>query len=375
MLQQIKKVSGKSIWVVMALDGDLRKQIKEVASAARLKEKLEIPNAEELAPVLAAAKLLTITANLEGGAIKFEVSMTCKNPADAKKAAKVLEGASKLVQDKASDQKDVPEESQALVKSLVTDLAGFKLGASGSDVAASLTFSKATVDEISKLMDGLLKNIPQFGEVGGGGVGDPARVQSSNNLKQMILAMHSFHDANQRLPPQAICSKTDGRPLLSWRVAILPYIEQLPLYNEFKLDEPWDSPHNIKLLPRMPPIYAAPGVAGPPGNTFYQVFTGPGAGFELQTMMNSQFGAMGMGLAGGFPNGTSNVIGIAEAAQPVPWTKPADLTFSPQKALPRVGGTVFPDGFNAGMISGECRFFPNPDAKTLRSFILRAPEQ
>ena len=66
------------------------------------------------------------------------------------------------------------------------------------------------------------------------------RRTSVNNLKQLALAIQSFHDLNRMLPPPAICSKKDGTPLLSWRVMVLPYVNEAPLFNEFKLDEPWD---------------------------------------------------------------------------------------------------------------------------------------
>ena len=69
------------------------------------------------------------------------------------------------------------------------------------------------------------------------------RATSTNNLKQLSLAMHNYANVHRYFPRQAIYSK-DGKPLLSWRVALLPYLEQMPLYNKFKLDEPWDSPHN-----------------------------------------------------------------------------------------------------------------------------------
>ncbi len=79
---------------------------------------------------------------------------------------------------------------------------------------------------------------------------------SSNNLKQLGLAMHNYLDANGRFPTDI--KSTDGKPLLSWRVAILPYVEQSDLYQEFKLDEPWDSEHNKTLIARMPKIYRSP---------------------------------------------------------------------------------------------------------------------
>src|SRR5262249_21734482 len=69
------------------------------------------------------------------------------------------------------------------------------------------------------------------------------RMQSTNNLKQIALAMHSYHDTMGRFPP-AIVRDKEGKPLYSWRVLLLPYLEQQNLYNQFKLDEPWDSEHN-----------------------------------------------------------------------------------------------------------------------------------
>src|SRR4249919_3311122 len=83
------------------------------------------------------------------------------------------------------------------------------------------------------------------------------RAQCVNNLKQIGLAMHNYHDVKNGLPPSAIVDK-QGKPLLSWRVAILPYIEQQPLYDKFKLDEPWDSPNNKDLIQYMPSIYMCP---------------------------------------------------------------------------------------------------------------------
>ena len=93
---------------------------------------------------------------------------------------------------------------------------------------------------------------------------DPAAVQMqiANNLKQVGLAMHNHPKADGRFPAPAI-QGPDGKPLLSWRVAILPYLEENELYLSFKLDEPWDSPHNKPLLERMPYLYAS--VPRPPG--------------------------------------------------------------------------------------------------------------
>src|SRR5262245_18711959 len=81
------------------------------------------------------------------------------------------------------------------------------------------------------------------------------RRESQNNLKQLALAFHNHLAAYKYFPAAAAFSK-GKKPLLSWRVAILPYIEQQALYKDFKLDEPWDSPLNKKLIPKMPKIFA-----------------------------------------------------------------------------------------------------------------------
>ena len=69
--------------------------------------------------------------------------------------------------------------------------------------------------------------------------------------------MHNYDSTHGSLPPHAIYGK-DGKPLLSWRVLILPYIEEQALYEQFHLDEPWDSPHNEPLLRQIPRCYRSP---------------------------------------------------------------------------------------------------------------------
>ena len=152
--------------------------------------------------------------------------------------------------------------------------------------------------------------------------GASARAQSSNNLKQIGLAMHNYHDTVGILPAAAIVDKK-GKPLLSWRVAILPYIEQDNLYKQFKLDEPWDSEHNMKLVKVMPRVYALPYGQGKDGETNYRVFVGNGAAFDM--VQGIKFAQI--------TDGTSNTIMVVEGAEGTPWTKPDELEFDPQKPM------------------------------------------
>src|SRR5919201_5981599 len=99
---------------------------------------------------------------------------------------------------------------------------------------------------------------------------------------QVAMAMHNYHDAHGKLLPAVVYGK-DRRPLYSWRVLLLPQICQDELYGEFRLDEPWDSPHNLPLLERMPLTYAAPGSKArliPRDHTYCHVFMGKSTAFE-----------------------------------------------------------------------------------------------
>ena len=194
------------------------------------------------------------------------------------------------------------------------------------------------------------------------------RSQCVNNLKQMGLAMHNYEATHGNFPAQAIVDK-QGKPLLSWRVAILPYLEQQALYNKFKLDEPWDSPHNKELIQYMPQVFACPSNPLPAGSglTPYQVFNGPGALFEKgkPTALNQIF------------DGTSNTLMVVEAAQPVIWTRPDDLPFDVAPGFqpaPLFGaGSKHPGGFNALMGDGSVKFIKmsiNP--QVLKALITKA---
>jgi prepilin-type processing-associated H-X9-DG protein len=185
------------------------------------------------------------------------------------------------------------------------------------------------------------------------------RTEAANSLKQIGLAAHNYHDALGRFP-FPFPGKNGGpagpndKALLSWRVAILPFIEQDNLYRQFKFDEPWDSEHNKKLIPLMPKIYASPGVEVEKGVTFYQCFTGPNAMHPGISIAN-------------IVDGTSNTLMVVEGGEPVIWTKPDDLPYDPRKPLPKLGG-VFDDGFNALFCDGSVRFIK----KTVKEEVLRA---
>ena len=182
---------------------------------------------------------------------------------------------------------------------------------------------------------------------------------SSNNLKQIVLGIINMADSNAGILPGNILDK-DGKPLLSWRVAILPYVEEVELYKQFKLDEPWDSDNNKKLVEKMPKLYSPVRVKAKAGETFYQVFSGEGALFGPKNKPR---------YPANIADGTSNTGMVFEAGEPVIWSKPADLPFDAKKALPKLGG-LFDGESHVAMCDGSVRFLrKDPDEKQLKALV------
>ena len=192
------------------------------------------------------------------------------------------------------------------------------------------------------------------------------RMTASNNLKQIALAMHNFHSKYKKLPDRAI-RDADGNPLLSWRVAILPFVEQSELYEQFHLDEPWDSPHNIKLLDQMPEIYVDPSTVLEPGYTVFQLPQGEGLMFEESGERKFR----------DVMDGTSNTIMVVESSMDaaVPWTKPADLEIDMAAPLARTGN-FHQGGFHVVMASGAVIFLTTSiDLELFRALLTRAGKE
>ncbi len=192
--------------------------------------------------------------------------------------------------------------------------------------------------------------------------GAAARIQSQNNLKMMALAMDNYNASNGHLPEAVPDPKLKGPTKLSWRVALLPYVDQDNLYKQFHHDEPWDSPHNKALLTPMPKVFAHPSHPdeNAKGLTYYRVFVGKHTPFPPGKVSS---------IPASFPDGTANTILIVEAADPVPWTKPDELVYDPNGPLPKLGGH-FGSVTNVALADGEARMVgPNVSEKTWRSAI------
>jgi len=172
-------------------------------------------------------------------------------------------------------------------------------------------------------------------------------------------------EKSQKRFPAAASRDRNGKPLLSWRVHILPYLNQQALYERFHLDEPWDSPHNKELIPSMPKVFChAPKDAAAQGLTTVMVFVGQAAPFgDPQGPRLAQIA-----------DGARSTIMIVHAGKDreVPWTKPEDLPFDP--ADPAVAlGTIPAGGFEAVFFDGQpIRIARDVDPGILRALITHA---
>jgi len=192
------------------------------------------------------------------------------------------------------------------------------------------------------------------------------RSQCSNNLKQLALAMHNYHDVYQCFPPAYIADE-DGRPMHSWRVLILPFVESSALYEQYNFDEPWDSPGNLALADLMPQVYRCPSDSPSlPSETSYAMIVGPGTMFDGRTVTG----------VSRIMDGTSNTIMFVEATgSGINWLEPRDLDVEqlPFQINSPTGTGIrshHPGGVNVALCDGSVRFLPDTiNPQTLKALI------
>jgi hypothetical protein len=201
--------------------------------------------------------------------------------------------------------------------------------------------------------------VPDFGV-------DPNK--AGNNFKQVTLAIINNADQNNgNIPSHAIYSK-GGKPLLSWRVAILPQLDEGALYKQIRLDEPWDSEHNKQFWAKMPKVFEMPGAKGEPGKTPIQVIVGNETTFPDRSFPQ--------GFPQRFPasitDGPAQTICLVEARDPVNWMEPADVSQwkIDQNNMHARLGNLTGRGTMVSLWDGSVRvLLPNLTYKTLRAAI------
>lgn len=191
---------------------------------------------------------------------------------------------------------------------------------------------------------------------------DDLAVNTLNRLKTIGVALHMYHDQHRGFPA-SIMIGPDGQTPHSWRVALLPFLGYQEVYDQYRRDEPWDSPHNRRLLDSMPDVFRGPSSPEHAVETSVFALVGPETAFPGPTT-NSRLVE--------FIDGTSRTVLLVRAKRAVPWTKPEDIAYSSAEPLPDLGG-YYENGFHAIFADGAVRFLPtSTDERTLRALISRS---
>ncbi|HJT34711.1 MAG TPA: DUF1559 domain-containing protein [Pirellulales bacterium] len=189
------------------------------------------------------------------------------------------------------------------------------------------------------------------------------RSQCTNNLKQIAIAMQNYHDVYGVYPP-AYLADSNGKPMHSWRVLILPFVERPDLYARYRFDEPWDGPNNSQLAAEMPEVYRCASDPATASTTDYVVITGPGTMFDADKSISQR----------SITDGMSNTLLVVESVNAgINWMEPRDLnagqmTFAVNGAGGREMSSNHPTGANAAMVDGSVRFISD----SVNSQVLRA---
>lgn len=184
------------------------------------------------------------------------------------------------------------------------------------------------------------------------------RTQAKNNLKQIAIAMHNYHDTHAHLPAAQVMGP-DGKTPHSWRVAILPYIGEEELFKQYNFAERWDSDQNKKILAKIPPVFRNPNQETSSTNTAYFAL------INKVTIFGNKEGTKFRNVT----DGLSNTILVVEAKREIPWTKPEDILYDPDpsKELPKLGG-YHTGGYHTALADGAVRFL----SEKIDTTVLRA---
>ena len=191
------------------------------------------------------------------------------------------------------------------------------------------------------------------------------RMQCSNNMRQIALAMHNYHDFYQTFPP-AFTTDVNGRPLHSWRTLLLPYLEQSALYDQIDLSKPWDDPVNLPFSQIVIPTYGCPsGHTDSPEKTCYQVIVDPAGIFSGSTPCKMP----------SITDGTSNTLLVieTESENAVPWMAPNDTNMPKYLSLGKNTRHNHTGGSNAAFADGAVKFLSSSiDPATAQTLVTKA---
>lgn len=345
--KQFKQVATSDMVYVVNVEA-MKPEIDKQLARAR-----NNPMMAAFSPLWEETKLLVLGAGLSGDSL-LDVIAVCGSEDGAKKVQQTAQSLVPLAKNMLDGAKAQMRRMPAQAQKPMADLIGFaeetleemKFTQKGKTTRLQVASQGESLPVIVAL---LLPAVQSAREAA-------RRAQSMNNMKQIGLAFHNYHDVHKKFPGTTNLGP-DGKTVHSWRVAILPFIEQKALYEKYRLNEPWDSEHNKKLLDKMPPVFRSPNAINDTTYPSYYGLTGATAGLGDGNGEKIR----------SFTDGTSNTVLVVGAKREIPWTKPEDIPFDPKKKLPEFGG-YHQTGFLALLADGSVRFM----SKTIDEAVLKA---
>jgi hypothetical protein len=279
-------------------------------------------------------KAVLVTARL-GATVELMGIMTYPDAGKADETRRQLEGLKQLglplIQFGEANRAKSPQAD------LLKLLTAIKTEVNGPDLELR---AEIDLDKLAPLLPSLVASQAQIHDEG---------ISGPSALKELALAFERYHEAHGSYPKAVYYSK-DRTPLYSWRVALLPYLGERKLYDQFDKERPWNDPKNIDLLGQMPKVYALPGPASvrPMGQTCFQLLTGRKAAFHEDRMVKKE----------DLADGAGRTILLVEHQRLVPWTAPLDISLPDElgrvqnEVLPKLG--LFPgDTFQVVLFDGS----------------------
>jgi hypothetical protein len=321
---------------------------------------------ETIAPLLEKAQAYVASIDVSRG-INIDVSAVTMSDDDAKPVAETMQAVVTLARNMVEGlQNDSGKQAPGAPLRMALDVARSLLTESKIETSSNVvSLHSNTAVEFADVVKQLTPAVTTVRSAA-------RRAQSVNNLKQIGIAFHNYAAINGHFPAPALLDGEQKKFPYSWRVALLPYLEQDALFRQYHFDEPWDGPHNRTLIDQMPAVYSSPRPDGGPSsrrNTSYYVFSGE------TTALGSPWvpgGKNSEATLSRITDGISNTILAVESQANVPWTKPDDIPFDPNGPIPALGGFQ-PDGLIALMGDGSVRTFTKEvDPNTLKALITRA---
>ncbi|TWT32533.1 Regulatory protein BlaR1 [Posidoniimonas corsicana] len=314
--------------------------------ATGLRQELqENPQAAMIAPLIEKIRHIVGSLSIDDNA-RFELTASTDSEQSAKQVAATLEALRVLAQNGLAQQRNnAPEEHREMIMQALdvidAAVAGLDIKADGS--SASMAYEPdQSVAQIAEVATTLLPAVDAARA-------SARRQQGLNNLKQLGLAMHNFYSVHERLPQASSTDYYDYEAKQwrksehphSWRVTLLPFLEQQALYNAYRFDEPWDSEANMRIANTLVPVMVDPNSTSST-NASYFMPVGPDTAFPKDRALTFM----------DIRDGTSKTILFVQAKRDTPWTKPEDIEVTADGKLPELGG--FSQGvFLVALIDGS----------------------